>query len=65
MTLVAAAMATAAFNRARMLERARMGWITVTELADTLTRDYDLPFKTSHAVARVSLPKQGSVTACR
>jgi argininosuccinate lyase len=50
-TLVAAAMATAAFNRERMLERARMGWITVTELADTLTRDYDLPFKTSHAVA--------------
>ena len=38
-TLVAAAMATAEFNRERMAQRARLGWITVTELADTLTRD--------------------------
>jgi argininosuccinate lyase len=34
-----------------MAERAREGWITVTELADTLTRDHDLAFKASHAVA--------------
>jgi argininosuccinate lyase len=50
-TLVAAAMGTAMFNRERMAERARVGWITVTELADTLTRDHGVPFKTSHAVA--------------
>ena len=50
-TLVAAAMATAAFNRERMAERARLGWITVTELADTLTRDHGVPFRTSHRVA--------------
>jgi argininosuccinate lyase len=50
-TLVAAAMATAAFNRDRMAERARLGWITVTELADTLTRDNGVPFRTSHTVA--------------
>ena len=50
-TLVAAAMATAEFDRERMAERARLGWITVTELADTLTRDHGVPFKTSHAVA--------------
>jgi len=50
-TLVAAAMATATFNRERMAERARLGWITVTELADALTRDHGVPFKTSHAVA--------------
>jgi argininosuccinate lyase len=50
-TLVAAAMASAEFNRERMAERARVGWITVTELADTLTREHGLPFKTSHAVA--------------
>ena len=50
-TLVAAAMATAEFNRERMAERARLGWITVTELADTLTREHQVPFKKSHAVA--------------
>ena len=50
-TLVAAAMASASFNRERMAERARLGWITVTELADTLTRDHGVPFKTSHTVA--------------
>jgi argininosuccinate lyase len=49
--LVAAAMASAAFNRERMAANARQGWITVTELADTLTRDYDVPFKTSHRIA--------------
>jgi argininosuccinate lyase len=49
--LVAAAMATATFNRERLAARAREGWITVTELADTLTRDHDVPFKTSHRIA--------------
>jgi argininosuccinate lyase len=49
--LVAAAMATAQFNRERMAERARLGWITVTELADTLTRDHGVSFKTSHRIA--------------
>ncbi len=29
----------------------RQGWITVTELADTLTRDHNVPFKTAHAIA--------------
>jgi argininosuccinate lyase len=50
-TLVAAAMASAAFDRERMAERASVGLITVTELADTLTRDHGVPFRTSHAVA--------------
>jgi argininosuccinate lyase len=48
--LVAAAMCGAEFDRARMAERARQGWITATELADTLTRDYGVPFKASHRV---------------
>ena len=48
--LVAAAMCGAEFNRARMAERARVGWITATELADTLTRDHGVPFKASHRV---------------
>jgi len=49
--LVAAAMGTATFDAARMAERARQGWITVTELADTLTREHGVPFKSSHAIA--------------
>jgi argininosuccinate lyase len=48
--LVAAAMCGAEFNRERMAERARLGWITATELADTLTRDHGVPFKVSHRV---------------
>src|SRR5262245_24858427 len=49
--LVAAAMATATFDCARMAERAGQGWITVTELADTLARDHAVPFRTSHDIA--------------
>ena len=50
-TLVAAAMASATFDRERMAERARLGWITVTELADTLTRDHGVAFRTGHTIA--------------
>jgi argininosuccinate lyase len=49
--LVAAAMRTAAFDTDRMAARARHGWITVTELADTLARDHGVPFKASHGIA--------------
>ena len=50
-TLVAAAMGGAEFNRDRLAERAGLGWITVTELADTLTRDHGVPFRKGHEVA--------------
>jgi len=49
--LVAAAMKDARFDRAKLAERAGQGWITVTELADTLTRDRGVAFKTSHSIA--------------
>ncbi|HMJ84395.1 MAG TPA: argininosuccinate lyase, partial [Vicinamibacterales bacterium] len=49
--LVAAAMSTAEFDRQRLAERAGQGWITVTELADTLARDHDVPFRRSHEIA--------------
>ena len=49
--LVAAAMRDASFEREKLAARAEQGWITVTELADTLTRDHGVPFKTSHAIA--------------
>jgi argininosuccinate lyase len=49
--LVAAALGGAHFDTVRMAERASQGWITVTELADTLARDYGVPFKAGHAIA--------------
>ena len=49
--LVAAAMDSAEFDTARMAEWAQHGWITLTELADTLVRDYGLPFSAAHAIA--------------
>ena len=49
--LVGAAMETATFDRARLAERAEQGWITVTELADTLAREQGVPFKISHTIA--------------
>jgi argininosuccinate lyase len=49
--LVAAAMKDATFDRAALAGRAEQGWITVTELADTLTRDRGVAFKTSHTIA--------------
>jgi len=49
--LVAAAMAHADFDVTRLARRAQEGWITVTELADTLARDHDLSFRAGHAVA--------------
>jgi argininosuccinate lyase len=49
--LVAAALGSASFDRAKMADRAEQGWITVTELADTLTRDHGVPFTKSHRVA--------------
>jgi argininosuccinate lyase len=50
-SLVAAAMEEAAFDVAALAARASQGWITVTELADTLARDHGLPFKAGHAIA--------------
>jgi argininosuccinate lyase len=49
--LVAAAMATAEFDAARLEARAGEGWTTLTELADTLVRDHRLPFNKAHAIA--------------
>ena len=34
-----------------LASRAEEGWITLTELADTLARDEGVPFRTSHAIA--------------
>ncbi len=50
-SLVAASLETAVFDVAEMSRRAAEGFITVTELADTLTRERGLPFAQSHAIA--------------
>ena len=49
--LVAAAIASAEFDAARLEARAGEGWTTLTELADTLVRDHGLPFRIAHAIA--------------
>jgi argininosuccinate lyase len=49
--LVAAALRTSTFNRERLAESARRGLVTLTELADTLTRVHGVAFKTSHTIA--------------
>ncbi|MEP7307742.1 MAG: argininosuccinate lyase [Acidobacteriota bacterium] len=48
--LTTAAMATAEFNVAHLEGTAQDGWTTLTELADTLTRDHGLPFGVAHAI---------------
>ena len=50
--LVSAAMASAEFDAENLERRAGEGWITITELADTLVRDYGLSFSSAHGVAR-------------
>jgi argininosuccinate lyase len=49
--LVAAAIQTAEFDAARLEARAGEGGTTSTELADTIAREHDVPFKTAHAIA--------------
>jgi argininosuccinate lyase len=50
-TLVAAAMRGAEFDRARLEARALEGGTTLTELADHLVRTHSIPFTTAHAIA--------------
>ena len=49
--LSAIAMEGAEFNVTRMRARAEQGWVSVTELADTLARDHGIPFKAGHGIA--------------
>jgi argininosuccinate lyase len=49
--LVAAAMDGAEFDVPHMRARATEGWVTVTELADTLARDHGVSFRAGHAIA--------------
>jgi argininosuccinate lyase len=50
--IVSAAMASAVFDAAALERRAASGWITITELADTLVREHGLSFADAHGAAR-------------
>jgi len=58
--LTAAAMAAAEFDVDRMRTRAGEGWVTVTELADTLSRDHGLPFTAAHRAASAVVERMRS-----
>ena len=47
--LYAAVIDTLEVNVARLRERAGQGFTTVTELADTLVRECNLPFRQAHS----------------
>jgi argininosuccinate lyase len=64
-TLVGAAMAGADFDAATLARRAGEGWITITELADTLVREHGLAFDTAHAIARRIVKTRGDDPAAR
>jgi argininosuccinate lyase len=57
--LVAAALDGADFNREVMEARAAANWITITELADTLTRERGIAFTRSHAIATSLIEARG------
>jgi argininosuccinate lyase len=48
--LLAATLEDAEFDVARMQDRAAGEWVSVTELADVLVRDHDLPFGEAHGI---------------
>ncbi|MEZ5420414.1 MAG: lyase family protein, partial [Vicinamibacterales bacterium] len=50
-SIVAAALKDAQFDVDRMAARAGEGGTTITELADTLARDHELPFGVAHKIA--------------
>ncbi|UCC64745.1 MAG: argininosuccinate lyase [Anaerolineae bacterium] len=50
LALYTAVFETLEVNREHLLTRAASGFTTATELADTLTRDLGLPFRTAHGI---------------
>ena len=58
--LLAGMISSAEFNRERMAEEAGKGGTTTTELADTLVREYNIPFRTAHHIVGRAV-KEGSL----
>ena len=63
--LVAAAMANAEFNVAKMRADATTGWVTLTELADTLVRDHGASFKDGHAICAALVRRRAAEPTAR
>jgi argininosuccinate lyase len=63
LTLAGAAMASAEFDTATLARRAGEGWITITELADTLVREHGMAFDTAHDIARRIVKTRGDSPA--
>jgi argininosuccinate lyase len=51
-------LSSATFETARMKEEAGKGFSTATELADTLVRNYGLPFRTAHNIVGRAVTKE-------
>jgi len=51
-------LSSATFDTARMKEEAGKGFSTATELADTLVRNYGLPFRTAHNIVGRAVQKE-------
>jgi len=51
-------LASATFDTARLKEEAGKGFSTATELADTLVRNYGLPFRTAHNIVGRAVQKE-------
>ncbi|SEM99150.1 argininosuccinate lyase [Lihuaxuella thermophila] len=49
--LMSAVIRTMEVNRERLLQKAREGYITITELADAMVREKGIPFRTAHHIA--------------
>ncbi len=49
--LLTAVVTTMKFNKERALEQAKTNMITITELADVLARDYNVPFRKAHQIS--------------
>jgi argininosuccinate lyase len=54
-------LSSATFDTVRMKEEAGKGFSTATDLADTLVRDYGLPFRTAHNIVGRAVQK-GNLT---
>lgn len=50
LAVLAGTLGSATFDRLKLRQKASEGWITLTELADTLVRTEGLPFCTAHSV---------------
>jgi argininosuccinate lyase len=55
--LLAGMLASARFDTKRMGEEAGKGFSTATELADTLVRSYEIPFRTAHNIVGRAVQK--------